>query len=81
MTASSSTEVDPEKITTRKERAFAPRVIVGEYKRNTIRAFFGALTLGIFCAEMYRRYHTIPHIERRTEYYRRLGVEFKSIID
>jgi hypothetical protein len=65
----------------RQQRPITPRVIAGEYKRSTIRAFLGALALGFFCAEMYRRYHTIPHIQRRTEYYRRLGVEFKSIID
>lgn len=57
-----------------------PPIISGMLRKNVITMMILALVPGIVCAELYRRYHTIPHIQRRTEYYRRLGVEFKSII-
>jgi hypothetical protein len=56
-------------------------IIVGTFKRNLIAA--GAFSLGLvfIFAELYRRYHTIPHRARRTEYYRRLGITWKPIVD
>lgn len=56
-------------------------IIVGTFRRGVLRALVAALGLGFTAAELYRRYHTIPHIERRTEYYRRMGIEFKRIVD
>jgi hypothetical protein len=56
-------------------------IIVGTFRRGVIGVVAAALGVGFVAAEFYRRYHTIPHIQRRTEYYRRLGIEFKPIVD
>ena len=56
-------------------------IIVGMFRNGVVSALATAIGVGIFAAELYRRYHTKPHIERRTEYYRRMGIEFKSIVD
>jgi hypothetical protein len=56
-------------------------IIAGEFQKTAVRMVVGGSLLGVAMAEAYRRLHTEPHKRRRTEYYRRLGVEFKSIVD
>lgn len=58
-----------------------PRILAGELKREIVTMLTTGVVAGVTMAELFRRYHTEPHKQQRTEYYRRLGIEFKSIID
>jgi hypothetical protein len=57
-----------------------PPIYENQLRNWLIRKLLIGGTAGLILAEGYRRFYTIPHIQRRTEYYEKLGVRWKSIV-
>lgn len=57
-----------------------PPVLEHQLRNWLLRRMAIGTAAAFILAEAYYRLHTVPHIQRRTEYYESLGVRWKSIV-